>query len=218
MFSVPWASTGFPDRDRITTWRTRSIPTIVTAPVLEPIDLEFVKAHSRITIGDGDAVTQLRLQAARAWIERYTGRAFMRQTWDLTITDGEITDAGPILLPMAPVISVTSVTSYSTTGVGTVMSNTLYFLDATSAPARLLLNDGATWPSGLRAHNSLVVRYIAGYGTDGNDPEQVPFEIRQAILLLAAEWNERIEAATDQTLAEIPFGVRVLIDPYRVSA
>jgi len=217
MLTLPWAtSTVVPDRDRITAWRTRGVSTRVVAPTFEPVDLEFVKLHSRIDTTDGDAVVEMRIQAAREWCERYTGRAFLKQTWDWTITDSDITHAGPILLPVVPVISVVSVTSYDAAGTGTVMSNTLYFVDTASVPARVLLNEGSSWPSGLRLHNSLIVRYLAGYGTDGLDPEQVPVAIRQAILLLASEFNERNEAATDLKLAEVPFGVCALLDPYRV--
>lgn len=218
MLTVPWVSADLPDRARITPWRTRGVSTRVLAPTIELVDLTFAKTHGKITADDDDQVTDFRLKAAREWIERYTGRAFMAQTWDWTILDGDITHAGPILLPVVPVISVTSVTSYSPAGAPTVMGSASYFLDAASSPARVLLNEGVAWPSGLRLHNSIVVRYLAGYGPAGTDPEQVPVAIRQAILLLASEWNERIEASTDLELFDVPFGVRALIDPYRVSA
>jgi uncharacterized phiE125 gp8 family phage protein len=215
MLTLPWVSTGIADRDRITHWRTRGASTRVTAPTVEPVDLLFARAHSRITDDAEDAQTDLHVSAAREWLERYTGRAFLQQTWDWTISDGDITHAGPILLPIVPVMSVTSVTSYNAAGSGTVMSNTLYFLDTASAPARLLLNEGASWPSGLRQHNSIVVRYVAGYGAT---PDLVPLPIRQAILVLAAEWHEAREASVDSERYEVPFGVKALVDPYRVSA
>lgn len=226
MLTLPWlASESSPDRRLLAAWRTRGVSTRVTAPQVEPIDLPTAKAQSGITLDANDALTEFRLRAAREWVERYTGRGCMRQTWDWTLIDSDIPHGGPILLPVAPVLSIVSVTSYNAAGTGTVMSNTLYFLDEVSSPARLLLTEGAAWPSGLRTHNALVVRYLAGYGRhatdpllDGTDPEQVPAPLRQAILLLAAEWNERREAATDRETTEVSFGIRALLDPYCVWA
>jgi uncharacterized phiE125 gp8 family phage protein len=216
MQSVPWLAQELsPDRQRINAWRVRGMSSLVTAPTAEPVDLAFFKTHGRIDTAADDAVTTFRLKAARRWAERYTGRAFMQQTWSWTLLDGDITQVVPILLPVVPVISVSSVTSYNGAGTPTVMSSAGYFLDAVSTPARLLLTEGSVWPSGLRQFNSLVVQYVAGYGTD---PNLVPEEIRQAILLLASEWYERVEATTDLGLAEIPFGIRALLDPYRVAA
>lgn len=219
MQTLPWlASTGNPDRDRIAAWRTRTSARLVSGPVAEPVDLAFAKAHGVIDHDDADPVLALRLTAAREWVERYLGRACMAQTWEQTVLDGDVTHVGPIFLTPVPVISVTSVTSYNAAGAPTVMSSAGYSLDATSAPARLLLTEGSAWPSGLRTFNSLIVRYVAGYGTDGTNPEAVPATIRQAILLLASEFNERIEAASEQELVEVPFGIRCLLDPYRVFA
>jgi uncharacterized phiE125 gp8 family phage protein len=216
MLTLPWV-TGNADRDRITAWRTRTAVTRVIGPDNEPVDLAFAKLHGVVPQTTMDGQIELRLRAAREWAERYTGRAFLRQTWDVTVLDGDLTHPGPILLPVVPAISVVSVTSYNAAGTGTVMSSAGYFLDKVSVPARLLLVEGTSWPSGLRTFNSLVVRYLAGYGTDGTDAEQVPESIRHAILLLGSEFNERLEAATDLKLEEVPFGIRALLDPYRVS-
>jgi uncharacterized phiE125 gp8 family phage protein len=217
MLTIPWTSEGA-ERDRITAWRTRGASTLVTPPTLEPVDVDFAKLHGKIDVDTDDPLVEFRYQAAREFLERYTGRACMAQTHEWTILDGDIVHTGPIFLPVCPVISVTSVTSYDAAGAGTVMSSAGYFLDKTSAPARLLLNDGYAWPSGLRRFNSLVVRYLAGYGTDGTNPDLVPFALRQAILLLASEWHERIEGTSDLSLEEMPFGIRALVDPYRVCA
>lgn len=200
---------------RLAAWRANGVSTLVTAPVTEPVSVSTLKLHSRITSNEmDDVLLPLRITAARQWVEHYTGRALITQTWRYTI-DALPTYGTSILLPWVPLISVTSITTYDTTNVSAVMTSTDYLVDVATEPARVVLNAGFSWPSGLREAGGAVIVYVAGYG---DAEENVPAPIRHAILLLAAEWNERIEATTDLKLAEIPIGIRALLDPYRVAA
>jgi uncharacterized phiE125 gp8 family phage protein len=60
---------------------------------------------------------------------------------------------------------------------------------------------------------SAEVQFEAGYGADWAD---VPSDLGQAVLLLAAHYYEHRHDATSEDLGAIPFGVAALIERYRV--
>lgn len=202
----------YADRSVGDSWRARGASTLLVPPVGEPVSLAEFKSHSNL-LNVEDGVALHCISAARAWLEFYTGRAFLNQTWVCTL-DATPSLGAALLLPKSPLISVTSVKSYSTTSVETTMDPLTYFVDPSRQ--RLLLLDGVSWPSGLRAYNGLVVTYVAGYGTAAS--HTVPLELRQAIRLLAAHWYEHREGSTDLSLGDLPFGVKSLADPYRTMA
>ena len=196
---------------RLAPWRAQGASTLVTPPVGDPVSVESFKRHSRIPSND-DTLLPMRITAARQWVERYTGRALLNQTWRLSL-DAPPECSQPILLPVVPLVSVTSITSYDYLHAATVLVSTNYYVDTARAPARVYLNSGSAWPTNLRSWGGLVIDYVAGYGAA---PDDVPAPLLQAIYLLAAEWNERLEAASDLKLEEIPLGVKALCDPYMV--
>lgn len=201
--------------ERSDAWRALGVSKLVTPPTDEPVTVETLKRHSRLSDSDIDYdLLPLRIAAAREWAEHYTGRAFMTQTWSYTL-DRLVEGTVPILLPRVPVIDITSVKTYDPDGVETTVATNSYRLETQSIPARLFLTtDVGYWAADPRFYGGMVVTYRAGYGTT---EESVPASIRHAILLLAAEFSERLEGATDLKLTEIPFGVRALLDLYVVT-
>jgi len=199
----------YAERAALDSWRARGISTLLTPPGVEPVTLDLFRKHARLPPAE-DAIAWHYLITARAWLEDYTGLAFVNQTWATTF-EAFPSGAAAILLPKAPLVSVTSVKSYSPTDVESTMDPLTYFVDATRR--RILLHDGIAWPTGLRIYNGIVVTYVAGYGTSG---AAVPIELRHAISVLAAHWYEHREASTDLKLDEIPFGVRALVDRFRL--
>jgi uncharacterized phiE125 gp8 family phage protein len=187
------------------------VSTLISPPDDEPVSLATFKSHGAITGSViPNAVLELRLKAAREWVEKYTGRALMPQTWRDTF-DAVPYAADAILLRKMPVLSVTAITSYNIANVGAVYSSASYFVDTTQEPARIVLNDGYSWPSDVRYTNALTVEYIAGYV----DEDAVPATLKHAIMVLASEWYERVEASTDERIAAVPFGLYAMLDPYR---
>jgi hypothetical protein len=59
---------------------------LVTPPVEEPVTLEQAKSHLRLdTSLDDDYLQSLLIPAARQYLERVCWRAFLLQTWELTL-------------------------------------------------------------------------------------------------------------------------------------
>lgn len=182
----------------------------VTAPTYEPLGLQEVKDHLRVTHSDQDALISELIPAARRFAEGYTRRALITQTWDLLL------DRFPKLieLPRPPLQSVTSIAYVDATGTSQTLDAANYQIDAVSAPARVAPSYGNIWPQTYAEMNVVTVRYVAGYGDAGGD---VPAGIRQAMLMLIGHLYENPEATISGTIiARVPMGVEYLLDPYRV--
>ena len=66
-----------------------------------------------------------------------------------------------------------------------------------------MLASGASWPSGLRAQQSVLIQYVCGY-------EDVPEDLKTAIKMMVAHWYENREAQ------EMPPEAKRLLWPFRV--
>lgn len=195
--------------------------TLVTPPSDDPISLAEVKAHCRISIDDDDGLLAGYILAARQHLEGETRRAFLTQTWDLTLDccwpreriGGQLKRR--IVLPRPPVQSVTSIKYIDTNGVEQTLAADQYKL-AKSGTGEWLIEPayGVTWPSVRNEMAAITVRFVAGYGgaTTGNLPEP----LRQAMLLLVGHFNENREAVAAGDFTELPLAVSSLVFPFRV--
>ncbi|MDR3450740.1 MAG: head-tail connector protein [Alphaproteobacteria bacterium] len=206
---------------------------LVMPPSVEPVLLADAKQQARIDTSADDALVTALITAARQWAEKYTGRAFITQTWQLTLDlwpgasehywdgmrQGPVTaldQVNYISLPKAPLQSVTSVNYYDNADNATLWNAGNYFVDSVREPGRLALRLGAVWPVPSRLSNGIVITYVAGYGNDGTS---VPEPIKTAIRQLVAHWYEyrgeaAVTRATDATMA--PMVIQALLDPYRI--
>jgi uncharacterized phiE125 gp8 family phage protein len=76
------------------------------------------------------------------------------------------------------------------------------------------MNSGHSWPTAVRSINGICITYVAGHATAA----AVPKGYKQAILMLAAEWNRLREATAvtgragqEFTDKEVPYGVKLLL-------
>src|SRR5215469_16680870 len=58
---------------------------LVTPPAVEPVLLADAKGQARIDTTDDDTLVTNLITGARQWAERYTGRAFITQTWQMAL-------------------------------------------------------------------------------------------------------------------------------------
>jgi uncharacterized phiE125 gp8 family phage protein len=192
----------------------------ITPPPIEPVDISEFTRYLRVTEingGDDQYLLESLLKAARQHLDGadgYLSRAFITQTWDLTL-DRFPYGRTPILLPLCPVQSVTSVSYLDATGASQTWTNTLYALDRISEPARLSPIYGGTYPTTQAVANAVTVRFVAGYGARG---DLVPEPIRLAIMALAAHWYENREAVLVGVTDALPLPMHVdaLLASYRI--
>lgn len=192
----------------------------------EPVTTAEAKTHLRVDNSAEDTYIDTLITAARQHIEEITGRALIKQTWELSLDDfpesvwfespwepwirhGE----KPILLPRSPLQSVTSITYVDTDGATQTLSASKYRVDSKSEPARVTEAEGEIWPSTDRVTNAVTVTYDAGYGDQAAD---VPAAFKHAIKLLVGHWFENREASTPDSIQKLPTAVEALLSPYQV--
>lgn len=185
---------------------------VTTAPSIEPVTLEEVKAHLRITATNEDGLLNTYIQAARELAEDITGRKFITQTltgyvddfggggihgnWWTGQREGTyfshiLNGKGFIELDKTPASSITQIDTVDRDNAETVYASTNYYLENydNDMPARVHLNDNASIPSNIRDRNGIKVTYVAGYGSTRTS---VPMKLRHAIKMMAAElYNKR---------------------------
>jgi len=169
---------------------------LVTAPTSEPVTLAEAKKHCEIAaeVNHHDEHLERLIQAARVYVENYTGRQIVTATWDL-YADSWPDDGLTISLPKGPIQSVTSITYVDENGSSQTWSSSNYVLSASREPAIIRLAYQSVWPAFRFQPDAIRVRYVAGYGA----ATAVPQGIRHAILLLVGGWflNREIETASN---------------------
>lgn len=107
--------------------------------------------------------------------EHETGRAFITQTWAVTLD--KFPDA--IKLPPAGLVSVDHVKFYDVDGVQQTLDPQDYLVDNKSEPGYVVPAPGRAWPATATRINAVEVQYVCGYGPSDAD---VPASIKQYIL------------------------------------
>jgi uncharacterized phiE125 gp8 family phage protein len=181
---------------------------LTTAPTVEPVTLAEAKLFARIetdqTADDG-LVTAL-IVAARQTVEAQTGRALIDQTWTATLD--ELPQAGIFELMKRPILSVTSIKAYNEDGTSDAVNvSTDIILDGQNG--RVSLKSTAASITGDRSTNVYEIVYKAGYGTAASN---VPEWAKLAIKQMVAHWYEHRESLGMDSLKNIPFGAKLLMD------
>jgi uncharacterized phiE125 gp8 family phage protein len=176
-----------------------------------PVD-EF-KAHLRLGTGFGagslqDEVLISFLRAAMAAVEARTGKILLQRGFSWSLTQWRDRDAAT--LPIAPVMAITSVEIVDRSGGRSAVPAATYWL--VQDGQRPQLRPVGTLLPAIPAAGSVVIGFDAGYGATW---AEVPADLRQAVLLLAAHYYE---FRNETTLSEgcMPFGVSSLIERYRM--
>lgn len=186
--------------------------TVAVQPTEEPVSLDEAKLHLRVDgTAEDDYIAGL-ISAARIACEIEARRAFVARTLDLYL---ECWPGRSLKLPQPPLVSVTSITYTDENGNSATVSASDYVVYAGVEPGLIILKPTASWPSvNLMPGPSIVVRYVAGYGTAA----AVPAVYKQAMLLTIGHMYENREAVVVGTIAtQLPDAVSQLLSLDRVS-
>ncbi len=167
----------------------------VSGPEIEPVTLAEMKRHLKtyetVTTEDDD-ITSL-IVAAREWVEDYTGRALIDQTWRLTIdqTGALVGDSvSEIMLRKAPVLAITAFKSVDSDGVETAIDSSTYALrEADSRWPRLVALSGATWGVG-----NFRVTFRAGFADRTGSPIETASVVPERFKFAIKLWAESLRA------------------------
>ena len=181
----------------------------VTDAASEPVTLAEAQAWLRVdSSDDADEITTL-ITTARQMVENATGRALISQTWRLRQSiwpDGVV-----IELPASPLISVESVKYYPADGGSqATFSISSYHVLADSEPGCVVLKSTVDWPDLYDRPDAVEINFTAGYTT-------VPKTLRHAVLLLLAHlYEQRSGVAIGDSVGEIPYTIKHLLESQRV--
>lgn len=171
------------------------------------------RAHLRLGSGFADdslqdPVLTSFLRAAISAVEARTNKALFERGFLLSLNKWQGVDSQP--LPLAPASTLNRVTLVARDGVETEVDlTTLRLVKNIQQPCIVSL--GAMLPT-LPAHGSVDIRFKAGWGADWTD---LPQDLRQAVLLLAAHYYE-FRSETSLSEGCMPFGVTSLLERYKV--
>lgn len=176
------------------------------------LPLQVMRDHLRLGTGfaeDGlqDGLIEAYLRSAIAMIEGRTGKALLQRVFRWVLEDWR--DPAAQALPVAPVRSIVSVTLTDSAGGLAVLDPGTYRLIADLHRPRLAPM-GQLLPS-VPGAGQVEVEFLAGFGSAWRE---VPPDLRQAVLMLAADLYERRD---EMGLREqgLPFAILSLIERWR---
>jgi uncharacterized phiE125 gp8 family phage protein len=191
------------------------ILTELSAPPAAAVPVRAFAEHLRLGSGfadDGaeDVALEAYLRAAMAAIEARLGRVLLARPFAWTV--GRWREEASQALPVAPVVAVEAITLKGADGAESAVDPELWSVLRDAQRPRLVGRFGRSLPRIPRG-GTAEVRFTAGFGASWAD---VPADLRQAVLLLAAHFYEN-RADTGAVSGTMPFGVLVLIEAYKAT-
>lgn len=187
---------------------------ITSQPATEPITTAEAKTHLRVDFSTDDTYIDSIISASRKFVEQYTNRALITQTWRLNLNSFTI----PFELPINPVVSVTSIKYYDVNDVQQTLSASNYQVDILGDVAKIYEGVSVGFPAiSESVINPIEVIFVAGYGS----ASAVPVDIKHAIKILVSYFYENREMVNVpmQSIAtdiKMPMVVNILLNQYKV--
>jgi hypothetical protein len=171
------------------------VKTRVVIPPSEPlVSVSEAKAYLRVTIDAENALLSEMIEGATRYVEGYLERSLVSRTLETEFTARQVRRV--LRLPQGPVEDILTVERYEDGA-------------WVAAPHEI---EGDTVVLDEFAGVRHRVQYVAGYGA----PEDVPQDIRQAVLLTAAQfYHNRAGYVAGESIARMPVEPDALLAPYR---
>jgi uncharacterized phiE125 gp8 family phage protein len=180
-------------------------PIVTTAaPASEPISLVEAKAHLQVEHASDDTYINTCIAAARGHVEAMTATRLVSQTVVMRTDNWDDLKR----LPIAPIVSITSIQYVDTadaaqTVAGTVYEGRLYELEPS-----IVLKFNQNWPT-IRLDSLITITAVAGYAS-------VPPAILHAIKILVADMYMQRESGGSVVRADIAASVEALLSNHRI--
>lgn len=188
---------------------------LVTAPTLEPINLQDVKEALRINSSQMDSRILRLIKAARQQAEEQYNIAFLPQTWaNYYRTFGNFR-LSKWPLAATPNVAITYTKSDATTG---TVDTADYAVEARVRPSYVRLKYQKTWPvEVLETNNPVKVQFAAGWA----NADAVPANLKEALILIVERWlnNPSDIILTERGVASmtpLPYGSAIVLANYEV--
>lgn len=174
-----------------------------------PVTLDMVRAHLRNEdMRFDDAYLEGLIRAAAAHVEKQYGLALLTQTIAEYHRGFPCSPDAPLLLRIAPLVSVTSVVYVDSAGNTQTWAASEYKSGSYDLTAFITPKINYNWPSGLANYpDTVTVTYQAGFGQKASS---LPENIRSALLLIIGSMYENREDAP----STLPLASERLLMPF----
>jgi uncharacterized phiE125 gp8 family phage protein len=153
---------------------------LYTAPASEPVSTTEAKARLKLTGSDYDTDLSQLITDCRIAAEAECQRAFITQTWTLTLR--RFPAGREIPIPRPPLASVTHVKYYDTSDAQQTLSSSDYYVVTGLEPGLVALKSSSSWPATMDRPDAVEIRFIAGVAAGSLAPQ-----VKAAILLILAD-------------------------------
>jgi uncharacterized phiE125 gp8 family phage protein len=160
-----------------------------------------------------DAYLQLLITTAREYCEDFQRRAYITQTWRMTL---DWFPHGEIEIPKGMLQTIDEVAYLDSDGSETVLvEDTDYIVTTDGILGKIAPLYSQIWPTAvLYPLNPVSITYTCGYG---DTAVYVPGKVRQAMYMLISHWYEnRIATVIGTTSGELQFAVNALLRMDRI--
>lgn len=198
------------------TWHRQPLSSLVSRSDGDGVDRTEAKLFLRVDHTSEDDLIDALITSARVWVQSYTGRSLTNETYDLRYRDFPQWGK-PLIVPHAPLSSVTSITYLDEDGVSQTWAATNYHARALSGPTAqrgwIEVSSETEYPTtSTEAEYPVIVRAVCGYGNAG----AVPKGLKQAMLLLIGDMYEQRQETVLGGSSRIRTTVERLLGPYRL--
>lgn len=182
----------------------------ISPPPADPVSLSELTAHLRLNhgfadSGSEDGLLSLYMRSAVRAIEKRLSQALVMRSFSLEVDCWDRN--GHLVMPIGPVPAISSMELRSG-GAATPVSTGSLSLRPGHNRQVLSAAGGAALPP-IPAGGQAALIFDAGYGAAGED---VPVELRQAVLILAAHLYEYRSGGDARRM---PSSVDALLEPHR---
>ncbi len=184
--------------------------TVTTPAAHPPIERERVKELIGVLDGYDDRTIDMLIGAATAWAEAYMRRYLIERELCVEL---DRFPSGPIVLPFAPVRSVSEIRYTVCAGVSQILATENWNLALAELPPQIRPSPGTTWPVVTMAPDAIEIDVTVGYGAG---PDDVPDDIRMAIGYAVAHLKENAHILPGRAKLDMPGIATGMLDPHRV--
>lgn len=148
---------------------------VTSEPYAEPCDLNEIKSHLRVDGSDEDELISAWITAARQYCEDITARQIVTATFKMTMDRFPYSvggwrslesyaagGGGTIVIPRAPLQSVSAITYVDSTGATSTVSSSDYLVRVEKQPARVTPAYGLFWPTARVQAEAIIINFVAG--------------------------------------------------------
>lgn len=205
------------------------ISTVANAsPYVAPLTLAYAKEHIRALGTTDDTLIAVYINQAASYFEEQTGRQLLtsvREVWlDAFPFIGASGMDARIELPKPPLQNVLTVKYIDTSGVlqsfrgGSPLADLFrYTTPAGDYATRGYVEPlyGGRWPTARAETKAVRIQYTCGYGSTA---AAMPALVKGILCFLVGHFDTYRAMTQEAAVAEIPYGVRMMLDGFKYSA